>query len=204
MLTDEGLYPRSICDVGCGTGGVISHLKSARSDVRMVGYEVSTQAVSLARERHPEVEVVATDAGRPDERFDLLLLLDVFEHVDDYLGFLRSHVDLARWFIFHIPLDMSVQTVLRMTPLLDVRAKTGHLHYFSRETALATLRDTGYAVLRERFTKGAMELTRQGLRTRMAAVPRRVAYRVQPNLAARMLGGFSLLVLAERAGQSQS
>ena len=202
LLTAEKLRPASICDVGCGTGGVLAELRRLRPGVRMVGYEVSTQAVAIARSRHPDVEVIATD--RPsEEQFDLMLMLDVFEHVEDYLGFLRRCRDLAQMFIFHIPLDMSVQAVLRMSPLLEVRTKTGHLHYFSRETALATLRDAGYATLSERFTKGALELSRQSPRTRMVGLPRRMAYRVHPGMAVRLLGGFSLLVLAER-GESQA
>jgi hypothetical protein len=57
-------------------------------------------------------------------------------------------------------------------------------------------RETGYAVVEERFTNGGLELRRQRLRTRIAALPRAVAAAVSPNFAARWLGGFSLLVLA--------
>lgn len=47
-----------------------------------------------------------------DVSWDLVLVLDVFEHVDDYLGFLRGLSRIARNIIFHIPLDISVMRVL--------------------------------------------------------------------------------------------
>jgi hypothetical protein len=63
-------------------------------------------------------------------------------------------------------------------------------------TRVAALRDTGYAIVEERFTNGGLELRQQRLRTRIAALPRAMAAAVSPNFAARWLGGFSLPVLA--------
>ena len=48
----------------------------------------------------------------------------------------------------------------------------------------------------ERFTHGGAELQQKRLRARLAALPRAVAGAISPGLAARWLGGFSLLVLA--------
>ena len=50
--------------------------------------------------------------------FDLLLMLDVFEHVEDYIGLLRAVRSKAKQKLFHIPLDLSVQSVLRRDGLL--------------------------------------------------------------------------------------
>ena len=67
------------------------------------------------------------------------------------------------------------------------------------ETALAMLSDTGYRVLRERYTAGGLELDSAGRRARILHVPRRILFYTTPHLAARWLGGFSLLVLAKAA-----
>src|SRR5208282_2139793 len=77
---------------------------------------------------------------------DLMLVLDVLEHVEDYFSFLRAIRALARYKIFHFPLDISVQAVMRKNGLLKRRFDYAHLHYFSKETALETLRDTGYQI----------------------------------------------------------
>jgi len=44
------------------------------------------------------------------------MAIRLFEHVEDYLGFLRKMKTKATFKVFHIPLDLSVQTVLRMSP----------------------------------------------------------------------------------------
>ncbi len=198
MIERHGLRPSSVCDVGCGTAGVLCHLApNLPRTARLVGYEPSLDAMALAESRGKRIELVAADARKCEEQFDLVLMLDVFEHIEDYLGFLRAVRRNGRRFIFHIPLDLSVQCVLRMSPLMSARRQTGHLHYFSRETAVATLEDAGYAVVETTFTRGGIELPRSALATRIAALPRDLASRVAPAMAARVLGGFSLLVLAE-------
>ncbi|HVQ36953.1 MAG TPA: methyltransferase domain-containing protein, partial [Pyrinomonadaceae bacterium] len=128
--------------------------------------------------------------------FDLLLCIDVFEHVPDYLGFLRQLQSKARHKIFHIPLDMSAQWVLRGKPILLEREQAGHLHYFMKDTALGALRDSGYEVLDWTYTPGAIDNPRS-IKARLASWPRRLMMNVNPDFTVRFLGGYSLLVLAK-------
>jgi cyclopropane fatty-acyl-phospholipid synthase-like methyltransferase len=197
MMRKHGMEPGSICDVGCGTGGVLDHLsRTLPPATKLVGYEMSPQAVALAPEaRKQRITFVSEWAEESKDGFDLMLVLDVFEHVDDYLGFLRTIREKAGSFIFHIPLDVSVQTVLRASPFTRARESLGHLHYFSRDTALATLHDTGYSIVDEQLTQPSVDLW--GGKSRLARLPRKVAFRLNPRLAARVMGGFSLLVLAK-------
>ena len=132
------------------------------------------------------------------ETFDLVLLLDVFEHVEDYMGFLRSLRRLGRKFIFHIPLDMTVQMVLRDEPVMRVRKTVGHLHYFSRNTALATLRDTGYEV-EDWFYSDTRTAAYRSWGQRLLKLPRRMLMKMAPDFAVRLLGGNPLTVLARPA-----
>jgi trans-aconitate methyltransferase len=87
FLRDQGVAPASVCDLGCGAGGVLAGLAERLPDATLVGYDISPQAVELARRRHPGVEVRLGEPNyRPAAPFDLLMLIDVFEHVQDYLG----------------------------------------------------------------------------------------------------------------------
>lgn len=196
MMRKHGLEPASICDLGCGTGGVLDHLsRTLPASTALVGSDMSPQAIALAPEaRRQHITFVNEPAERAGDGYDLMLVLDVVEHVDDYFGFLKAIRGKAELFIFHIPLDVSVQTVLRVAPFRRARESLGHLHYFSRETALSTLRDTGYEVLDEELTQPAIDLW--GGKSKAAKLPRRMAIRLNPGLAARVMGGFSLLVLA--------
>jgi hypothetical protein len=125
-----------------------------------------------------------------------LLCLDVFEHVEDYFGFLRGLRGKSVHKIFHIPLDLSVQWVWRSGPIMREREQAGHLHYFTKETALATLQDAGYQVVDWFYTAGAIANPRS-VKARLARWPRRLLSSVNQDLVVRVLGGYSLLVLAK-------
>ena len=99
--------------------------------------------------------------------------------------------------IFHIPLDLSVQSVLRSTPILKLRREVGHLHYFTKETALLTLEHAGYEVVDYFFTATAVELPDRGWKANLMKLPRRLLNAVSPDWAARLFGGYSLMVLAK-------
>jgi hypothetical protein len=127
---------------------------------------------------------------------DLLLCIDVLEHVEDYLGLLRALRSRAVYKVFHIPLQMNALHILRNTPVAS-RSRLGHLHYFMKDTALATLVDAGYVVLDWSYTAGSLDLKKGGLGQRLLRVPRMVFWRIAPDFAVRLLGGYSLLVLAQ-------
>ena len=115
----------SVCDVGCGTGGILENLVSAFSfsDIRCVGYEPSPQARDIATGLRAEgpIHILQGDNTTIPDGWDLLLAIDVFEHVEDYFGFLRSLLGKSKLYAFHIPLDMTLNAVLRSQRLLRTR-----------------------------------------------------------------------------------
>lgn len=98
--------------------------------------------------------------------------------------------------IFHIPLDLSAQIVLRSSPILKKRYSVGHIHYFTKETAIATLIDTGYEILDCFFTAGATDLPAKSFNSLVAKLPRKIMYKLNQDMTVRVLGGYSLIVLA--------
>lgn len=196
MLQRHPFPIATIAEIGCGSGAVLAELSRRLPDVSFFGFDVAPAAIEIARkfesERvHFELRELDQFAG---QTFDLAMMIDVFEHVPDYLGFLRQARPLAKRFIFHIPLDLHMQGLWRDAQI-DARDGLGHLHYFSEATALRTLEDTGYRVLATQFTAGALQI--RSWKRALAAAPRWALFQLSPGLAAKFLGGFSLLVLAE-------
>jgi SAM-dependent methyltransferase len=194
MLDDRNFRPESIVDIGCGTGGVLDVIAGALHGTRLVGYDPSSQAIEMF-ERSDRVELRAGTPKDVHEHYNLLLCLDVFEHVEDYIGFLRSLLPVADWFIFHIPLDVSAQSVIREGPLLSARSNLGHLHYFTRRTALASLETAGFEIACEKLLF-PNDMPNRRPKTRIANIPRGLGRHLRPQLSARILGGSTLLVLA--------
>ena len=81
----------SALDVGCGTGGNLRMLRS-QSFTRVAGVDISPDAVRYCR-RKGFGDVVLGSAQElpfPDESFDVILLTDVLEHVEDDVAALRE------------------------------------------------------------------------------------------------------------------
>lgn len=200
MIRRQNLNPATVCEVGCGAGEILNRLHAELPATDFFGYEVSPQAYEICSAKTKKrLQFRLGDLLETEERFDLLLCIDVFEHVPDYLSFLERLRGRANRFIFHIPLDLSALSLLRPARLMKTRYGVGHLHMFTAETALAVLKDTGYETLDSFFTAGGLELEKnqKRLRTVLANLPRRVLGKFSPRLAARILGGYSLLVFAK-------
>ena len=195
-LHKQHLVPRTICDVGCGSGETIRELSRVYPDARCVGFEVSPDAFAIAAPKATDtLTFTRDDPFTQGQRFELACALDVFEHVDDYLGFLRRMSALAEWKVYHNPLDISVQTVIRAKPLRDIRKSIGHIHFFTKDQALATLEDTGHEVIDWFYTAGSIEAPSRSRRGRLLALPRKVLFRAFPDFTVRLLGGYSMLAL---------
>lgn len=199
LLDASGLTPRRIADIGCGTGGVLAQLQARLAPTAdFTGFEIARPAFRIAEQRaNSRLRFVnGSPLDHRAEAFDLMLAMDVFEHVEDYLGFLKSLRPLARRFLFHIPLDISVRGLLIDMPM-HRRLTVGHLHYFTTTTAQATLRDCGYGIVCAVHTHAIMQPPPLGWKARVRSWPHRALFRLSPRGCATWLGGCSLLVLAE-------
>lgn len=203
LLARNSVEFGSCVEVGCGAGQILGRLAELIPGKSYTGYDVSPDAARLWRlAQQTPVSYRLADFRSTSEVYDLLLLIDVIEHVEDYMGFLRSVSQRAHWYVFHVPLEMQLSALLRDRQLHS-RHQVGHLHYFSRATALATLADTGYQIVCDEYTHLAQE-TQEGRRplTRLANVVRAGMQSVSTDLAAKLLGGYSLLVLCRGADGS--
>ncbi len=198
ILQQNQLNPSTVADVGCGAGEILSQLYNKLPETTVfTGFDISEDAHRLSSERAKNrLTYKCQEFGSAEEYYDLILLIDVFEHVEDYMGFLKKIKPKGKNFIFHIPLDLSVQTVMR-NKLTDFRNKFGHLHYFSRTTAMETLKDCGYVIKDWFYTAGSLELPPLSFKARLAVTPRKIVYYLNKNIASCIFGGFSLMVLAE-------
>lgn len=200
ILKNNNVKLSTICEVGCGGGGIIKCLSEDYvSEAKLSGYEISAQAFEICKKKEGgNVSFFLKDVFEEKETFfDVIMAIDVFEHIEDYFGFLRKLRKKGEHKVFHIPLDLSVQTVLRSTPILAGRESVGHIHYFTKETALATLRDAGYEIVDYFYTAGSVDLPSRNWKVWLLKLPRRLFFKIHQDFSVRVLGGYSLLVLAK-------
>jgi SAM-dependent methyltransferase len=198
MLGAHNLKPNTICEVGCGAGEILRSLQEMLpTQVELVGYEISPQAFELAKTRQNDrLQFYLGDIKDEQRHYDLTILMDVIEHLEDYYSFLRDIRDRGDRTILHIPLDMCVNHLIRAKPLADIRRAVGHIHSFTKESAFSVLDECGFQVVDHFYTTWAIDFPPRTWRRRLALIPRVVANSISPDFTARVLGGFSLLVLA--------
>jgi len=200
IIKRNNLSPGDVCEVGCGAGEILRQLSMKMDpEVRFFGYEISPQAYQLSLERETErIHFELADLLEEDEniKFDLVMAIDVFEHVEDYFGFLSRLRTRGKYKVFHIPLDININAIMQDKFMLG-RKTVGHIHYFTKETALASLEETGYEIIDYFYTADSLELPRKTLKSRVAKVPRQVLFKMNPHFTVKLMGGFSMMVLTK-------
>lgn len=201
ILQQADLAPRAICEVGCGAGEILAQLqKQMDSACTFHGYDISPQAIELARSRENErLHFTVADFTQENVFFDLILMIDMIEHVENCFSFLREIKAKGTYKIIQFALDITVETLLiNPEALLGFRSTyghVGHLHYFTKNIALAMLEDLGYEILDFKYVplpanKG------ESLSQKLHRPFIKFLYALHKDLAVRLLGGYKLLVLA--------
>jgi SAM-dependent methyltransferase len=184
-------------DVGCGAGLVTELLAREFPSSSFEGFELSNDAEKFwkARRSLDNLAFRVDNILELQQVFDLVICLDVFEHVEDYFGFLRKLRTRGRHFIFNIPLDMNVMKLV--TPGIKfAREEVGHLHYFNRYTALQALIDTGYKI-QDSYLSSAFTATMPRNVRQAAILPiRLLSLAFGKKWASTLFGGMSLVVTA--------
>ena len=191
-----------ICDMGCGAGGVLHELCQLLQQrgigvAEAHGYDISEQALAKGRELFPDLQFKLGSAPQVPDGYDLILVMDVLEHLEDYYEFLRACSGKARFYVFNIPMDMNVRTVLDQSNLLARWDEGGHIHQFCEATALRVLSDTGFEIVHHRWAEAGPGLqARQTTLQRVARWLMKPLFRLRPSLAVALLGMNSLMVVA--------
>ena len=203
MMKRNNIAPKTICEVGCGAGEVLRQLQLRMNDeCTFRGYEISPQAIELCKSRANErLQFKLADFRQEkDVFFDLILIIDVIEHVEDYFSFMRDIQPKGSYKIIHIPMDLTMRSFFRGR-LLELRQEHGHIHYFTKDIALAMLKGVGYDVLDYFYTTPSIALPTVGsineIRRRFMNIPRKLLFAMHEDVAAQTLGGCSLMVLAK-------
>ena len=146
----ESLYPqdasRRLLDFGCGAGGFLLEAQKANWDV--VGLELNKDLARLVTEKYgiPVFQGLIDDPDFADERFDIVLSAQVFEHLLDprqTLLDLKKHLRPPGFVLIEVPNQLAIKETLRRGRTLD----DSHLFYFSAAALSFMFRDTGFEVV---------------------------------------------------------
>ncbi len=162
-LEAEGLRGR-VLDVGCATGSFLA-VAQAR------GWQVCGVEIAEFARRHAEQRLgVPVHASLDDlasgERFDLVTLHHVLEHVHEPVAFLRDALRprVGRRLLVEVPNFASLASRAEGARWHDLRPEQ-HVHHFEPQTLCACLRAAGFRVLRIQTLWEPLWCLRAALRT---------------------------------------
>jgi SAM-dependent methyltransferase len=138
-----------VLDVGCGKGELAFDL-AERAGAHVTGIDISEDALAFARERfHSDrLELELADAFEwvPPQTFDVIVISNMLEHVEERVGLLRRLVELARpkRFLIRVPvLERDWVVLLRKELNLPYFADPSHFTEYSSEQLTTELTAAG-------------------------------------------------------------
>jgi cyclopropane fatty-acyl-phospholipid synthase-like methyltransferase len=200
LLFRNDVHPKEIIEIGTGSGGILEILANNTGVEVLKGYDISPQAIEMARSIQSDRILFFQEdiLLRQDYHTDLLLVIDVFEHVEDFYSMLAKIKNRSSYFVFHIPLDLCCRTILKPHVLQQQRETVGHIHYFTRDMVEWMLKDAGYTIIDWEYTGSE---TDRGLvkssKAKLKKILRKTSFAINKNLSAKLWGGYSMMILAK-------
>jgi SAM-dependent methyltransferase len=147
LCREAGVAPRTIVEVGCGDGALLSELHARGFGEQLSGFEITDAAVAIAAER-PHLHAVARYDGEhlpvADGTYDLGILSHVLEHVPDPAALLREVGRACGAVVVEVPLEANVSA--RRASKRVGEAEVGHLYELDRAAVTQLVQAAGLRV----------------------------------------------------------
>lgn len=198
LLKRNNIFFKTVAEAGTGSGEILVQLqKTFPATEKWYGFDISRDAFAIASQKQTdklrfELADITKEANL---HIDLLMVIDVIEHIPDYFSFLEGIKDKSTYTIFHIPLDMSVWSLFREKILIESKSRVGHLHAFTEEFILDVLQDHGFELVDKLYTPPTF--THKSVKQKLTNGIRKFLFLVNKRFAAKTIGGYSIMVLTK-------
>jgi SAM-dependent methyltransferase len=191
---------KSVLEVGCGRGAILNDLRGFfDADCRFEGIDLSGDAIDYARGNFEGIDFHSSDVWNFDfKKYDLILCIDLLEHMYFQEDFMRLVRDSSKFSVFHVPLGDNLKNRLLDRWQRQVR-KFGHVQFYNPASIMNLFANSGLAIRDYRYTF-ALDLPRHGrLRPFFGWL-----FRLSPYLASQSIGLVSMMMFAESVGRAQA
>jgi predicted RNA methylase len=197
ILKKNNISFKTVAEAGCGSGEILVLVrKTISATEHFHGFDTSNDAFSISvKKQTQKIRFENADITCLDIHVDLLLVIDVLEHIPDYFKFLENIHSKSRYTVFHIPLDMSVWSLFREKMLIESKSRVGHIHAFTEEFILDILEDHGFQIIDKSYTPPTF--SHYSLKQKITHGFRSFLFLLNKKLASKTIGGYSIMVLAK-------
>lgn len=138
-----------VLDIGCGNGALAYDLAGKAAHVVGIDTNEKNRAAWKKRFARENLEYRVADATTfsPEERFDIVVLSNVLEHIEHRVEFLRHIKHLAPLFLIRVPMiDRDWITLYKKELGLEYRLDTTHFTEYTLDQFTQELRDVGLVI----------------------------------------------------------
>ena len=139
----------NIADVGCGLGGVLHGMikdLSRQPGVKVTGaaFEISEYAATTGKQMFPELNWINRQLLETDGPYDVIMFIDVFEHLENPWEMLRLASKVAKFMLIRQPL-LDNYSNFRTNNYKHQRDHWGHISFFNERSFIDMAKATGWS-----------------------------------------------------------
>lgn len=136
-----------ILEAGCGEGHLASILLNSFVNVNYTGFDIDKEMIQQAKDLMPSAKfnvgsIYELDTYKQEE-FDLCLVSEVLEHLDEPQKALRLLSELSsEYYLFSVPREpvWRILNVLRLKYIKDLGNTPGHFQHWSKKHFIQTIK----------------------------------------------------------------
>ena len=140
-LTDT----ETVLEVGTGEGNILNRLNQIKRFTRLEGIDISSEAIDTAKKLLPSLKFSlgsAYELSYKDEEFDMLVLLEVLEHLEDYEKALSEIKRVSKKYVLiSVPVEplWRMFNVARFSYLPSFGNTPGHIQHWDKKSFLSLI-----------------------------------------------------------------
>lgn len=138
-----------VLDIGCGNGELAFDI--SKKAQKIVAVDIDPKKISVAEKKYigPNISYRVADATKDldTEKFDIVILSNVLEHIEKRVDFLKGIKPLANKFLIRVPM-LSRDWIPLYKKELDVEWRLDLTHFteFTKESFYKETEEAGYII----------------------------------------------------------
>ncbi len=139
----------TVLDIGCGNGALAHDVASKAKSV--TGIDIEEKNIEKAKRKYnlPNIRYIAGDATKDlgDEKFDVIILSNVLEHIEYRVEFMKSIKGIAKKYLMRVPMyDRDWIPLYKKELGIEWRLDLTHFTEYTEAQFRKEMSDAGYSV----------------------------------------------------------
>jgi predicted TPR repeat methyltransferase len=190
MLSALKIEEFSILDYGCGSGSVIDKCSRLLIAKHFYGYDPF-----YVHETSENKDNVTFSSELNEQNFyNLIMALDVVEHLQDLDKFLELASKHSGYLYLHVPLEINFYSILSGDHVKTFRT-FGHINFFTEELLLERLRSHGFSTVSINYLNTMQAINPKSLMGHLRKWLASVVFMMSIKYCAKLLNGITVSIL---------